>query len=76
MTVTMWLIALVALAALAAMAAWARRDERVRDAELKEIRDHADRLGARFDERLPEMMVPGPRHGEKVTVCGYEWTIM
>lgn len=20
--------------------------------------------------------VPGPRHGEKVTMCGYEWTIM
>lgn len=50
MTVTMWLIALVALAALAAMAAWARHDERVRDAELKEIRDHADRLGARTIE--------------------------
>jgi hypothetical protein len=54
----MWLIALVALAALAAMAAWARRDERVRDAELKEIRDHADRLGARtieIRERLIEL---------------------
>lgn len=47
MTLTMWLIALVALAALAAMAAWARRDERVRDAELKEIRENAGRIGAR-----------------------------
>ena len=58
MTGTMWLIALVALAALAAMAAWARHDERVRDAELKEIRDHADRLGARtieIRERLTEL---------------------
>ena len=35
------------------------------------------RQRARFDERLPEMAtIPGPRHGEKVTVCGYEWTIM
>lgn len=50
MTVTMWLIALAALAALAAMAAWARHDERVRDAELNEIRKHADRLGARTIE--------------------------
>lgn len=58
MTVTMWLIALVALAALAAMAAWARHDERVRDAELKEIREKADRLGARtieIRERLIEL---------------------
>ena len=58
MTVTMWLIALVALAALAAMAAWARRDERVRDAELKEIHERADRLGARtieLNERLTEL---------------------
>lgn len=58
MTVTMWLIALVALAALAAMAAWARHDERVRDAELKEIREHVDRLGARtieIRERLIEL---------------------
>lgn len=50
MSVTMWLIAMVALAALAAMAAWARHDERVRDAELKEIREHADRLDVRTIE--------------------------
>ena len=58
MTVTMWLIALVALAALAAMAAWARRDERVRDAELKEIRKRVDRIDARtvgIREHLPEL---------------------
>lgn len=55
MTVTMWLIALVALAALAAMAAWARRDERVRDAELKAVREEIFERAGRLDVRTIEI---------------------